>query len=64
MEETDFNGLRIFNAKVTEETKVSIFSAAYMVDEDTYSTVASPVSLDKGKLKLLETSNNYAKMFK
>jgi len=35
-----------------------------MVDEDTYSTVASPVSLDKGKLKLLETSNNYAKMFK
>jgi hypothetical protein len=35
-----------------------------MEDEDTYSTVAAPVMVQNGEVKLLETNNKYAKMFK
>ena len=65
VEEQDRFGLKLFNAKVVEEGKEPYtFSAAYLQDEDTFSTVAVPVSVEKDSIKLLETNEKYPKIFK
>lgn len=64
-EETDYEGLAIFIALIKEEGKEgSRFTAAYMRDEESFSTVAVPVEINKCELHLLETNNKYPKIFK
>ena len=54
MEETHSHGMQIFNALISEEGKDDRkFSAVYLDDEETHSTVAVPVELKGGALNLL-----------
>lgn len=64
MEESRYNNVTIFNAKILEQKKdPQNFSIAYIKDEETYSVLAMPVSLSEG-LQLLEVNHNFPKMFK
>lgn len=65
IDDTEYSGLKVFNAKVSQfKMKPYTFSAAYIQDEDTYSMIAAPVSIDNGRVKLLQTNNKYPKIFK
>lgn len=57
--------MKVFNAKVLEQGKEPrTFSAVYSQDEETFSTVAMPVEVSEGKLKLLEVNHKFPKIFK
>lgn len=64
-DETRYNNLRIFNATILEEGKEnSTFSAAYLEDENTLSTVAMPLKFEQEKVSLVELNHKMPKIFK